>query len=180
MSEREVSMGLQADIGMEPITANVVQRFMQRVGATRLGTAVFSKVMSPLDRILHKASWGRLTAGRSFGALSVVLLTTTGARTGLERTTPINAIPIEGDLALVATNYGSGTTPGWAHNLLGNPGASITYENQIYGVVARAVTDDEYEAVFSAAIRIYPGYANYRRNATNEIHVFVLGGRGKR
>lgn len=173
-------MGLQAEIGMEPITSNVAQRFMQKVGATRVGTAVLAKIMSPLDQVFHKITKGRMTVGRSFGALPVVLVTTTGARTGLERTTPINAIPIDGGLALVATNYGRGTTPAWAHNLRANPSASITYEILAHDVVARSATADEYEAVFAAAIRVYPGYAHYRRRATNEIPVFVLAGRGQK
>ena len=171
-------MGLQKELGIAFAMPNAVQRALQRVAATGLGTALMSKVISSLDRLAYKASNGRFTIGRSLGAMPVVVLVTTGARSGLQRETPINVIPFEEDVALVGTNFGSGTTPAWAHNPFANPAASVAWRGMSVDVVARGATAIETEAVFAAADRIYPGYANYRRKATNTIPVFILAGKG--
>ena len=170
-------MGLRSDTGLEAVKPNVIQRGLQRLGGTRLGTAVFSKILSPVDRATYRITGGRTCAGRVFGALPVAVLTTTGARSGRQRMTHINVIPIADDLALVGTNFGS-RTPAWAHNLYANAAASLTYKNQVYEVVAREADDGEYEEVFATAIGIFHGYARYRRNATHEIPVFILSAKG--
>jgi deazaflavin-dependent oxidoreductase (nitroreductase family) len=171
-------MGLQKDLGIESVKPNPVQRTLQRVAATDLGTTLIAKIISPLDGFAYKASKGRMTVGRSLGALPVVVLATTGARSGLRRETPINVIPFEEDVALIGTNFGSGKTPAWAHNLFATPDAAVAYRGESLDVVARAATAAESDIVFAAAERIYPGYANYRRNATNTIPVFILAGKG--
>ena len=171
-------MGLQSALGLEQVEPNAVQRSMQRLGGTQAGTAVFSRIIGPTDRALLRFTNGRITAGELFAALPVVLVMTTGARTGKQRTTPLNAIPVGEDLALIGTNFGSGTTPGWAHNLLAHPEAAVTYNNRVCEVTAHRAEGDEYEEAFAAAIRIYPGYADYRKRATNEVPVFVLTTKG--
>ncbi len=171
-------MGLQSDMNLAPVEANRIQRLLQRVGATGIGTAAFSAILGPLDRLGHRLSKGRTTAGRSLGGLPVVMLTTIGARTGQKRTTPINVIPHGEDLALVASNYGRGTVPAWAHNLRANPAASLTFGGRDYRVVAREVGGSHYEQAFAAAITVYPGYARYRRKASNFIPIFVLTAEG--
>lgn len=171
-------MGLQKDLGIDPVKPNPVQRTLQRVAATDRVTALIAKIISPLDRFAYKASKGRMTVGGSLGAVPVVVLATTGARSGLRRETPINVIPFEEDLALIGTNFGSGKTPAWAYNLFANPDASVAYRGKSLEVLARAATAAEGDIVFAAAERIYPGYANYRKKATNTIPVFILAGKG--
>lgn len=172
-------MGLQATIGFEQSESNMVQRIMQRIGGTRRGTALFSKIMAPLDRSLYKLSKRRLTVGQALGNLPVVILTTSGARSGQPRTTPLNAIPLAGDLALIGSNYGLGKVPGWAHNLSANPDATIDYCGRTHDVIAHRIAGAAYEEAFAAAIRIYAGYATYRTRAGNEIPVFLLTSKGQ-
>ncbi len=167
-------MGLAAELGMTHIQSNVLQRMVQRVGATRLGTAVFSKVLGPLDRATHRLTGGRFTLAAIFGAFPVVILGTVGARTGKQRVNPVNAIPVGEDVALVGSNYGTGAAPGWAHNLRANPDATIAYDGDAIDVVAIEVDGQLFEDVFDAAIRIYAGYARYRREGGNKIPVFLL------
>ena len=167
-------MALQQEMGLPPLHRGVLQRALQRLGATRAGTAFFATIMDPLDRVTHRLTGGRTTAGRALGALPVVMMTTIGARSGRPRTVPINVIPHGDDLALVGTNYGRGVVPAWAHNLRANPVATLTYRDQDHRVVAGEVGGSLYEDVFASAIRVYPGYADYRRRATNSIPVFIL------
>ncbi len=167
-------MGLQRDMMLPIVKPNLVQRSLQRMGATSVGNAIFSAILGPLDRLSHRLTGGRTTVGRAVGGLPVVMLTTTGAKSGKQRTNPVNVIPFGDDLALVASNYGRGTVPGWAHNLIANPNATLTYRDQDHTIVAGAAEGDDYEEAFAAALVVYPGYARYRRNVTHTIPIFTL------
>lgn len=171
-------MGLLTDMEFVPAKANAVQRALQSIGATDTGTALFAAVLGPIDRLVHKLSRGRATAGRALGAIPVVMLTTIGAHSGEERVHPLSAIPYEGEVALVATNYGRGKAPGWAHNLRANAAATLNYRGRDFEVVAAEVDHAEHDKVFAAAIRVYAGYARYRKKATNDIPVFLLRAKG--
>jgi len=171
-------MDLQSELGLTESIPNAMQSALLRLGATAGGTAVFAAVLGPLDRVAYRLTGGRRTLGRSLGALPVVMLTTTGARTGQTRTTPLNAFPVADDLAVIGTNYGRGTTPGWAHNLRANPQATLSHLGRTVSVVARPATAEQYEAVFAEAIRVYAGYARYRKKAVNEVPVFILKSEG--
>jgi deazaflavin-dependent oxidoreductase (nitroreductase family) len=167
-------MGLQEDVGYVPAGANPAQRALYRLGATRAGAFFFSRTLATFDRIAYRLSGGRATVAGKIGGLPMVMLTTTGARSGQERVTPLTAIPLDEDLALIASNYGSGRIPGWAYNLRATPAATITYRETSANVLARAATGAEVEAAFAAAIRIYPGYAAYRERSGIQIPTFVL------
>jgi deazaflavin-dependent oxidoreductase (nitroreductase family) len=79
------------------------------------------------------------------------------------------------DLAVIGSNYGQEHTPGWVHNLLANPAATVAYRDRSVEVNARAASDVEADAAFETASRFYPGYAKYRQRAHHRvIRVFVL------
>ena len=171
-------MGLLTDMGFVPAKANAVQRTLQSVAATDAGTALFSAMLGPMDRFVHKLSRGRATAAGSFGALPVIMLTTTGARSGEKRIHPLSAIPYQGEIALVGTNYGKGKAPAWAHNLRANSAARLSYRGRDFEVVATEVDTVEHDSVFAAAISVYAGYARYRKKASNDIPIFILRAKG--
>jgi deazaflavin-dependent oxidoreductase (nitroreductase family) len=152
---------------------------MQRFGSSRIGTAIMTKVLPPVDRTVYRLTKGRATIAGPMAALPVIILTTTGARSGETRTSPLNAVPLGDDLALLGTNFGTGRTPGWAFNLRSHPEASLEYNGRSFAVIAREATPAEYEDVFAAATRVYPGYAGYRARATNVVPVFVLNAVGE-
>jgi deazaflavin-dependent oxidoreductase (nitroreductase family) len=133
-----------------------------------------TRLVTPADRILHGASKGKASITGGLIAMPTFVLSTMGAKTGQVRTTPLSAIPLGDGLALIGSNAGSGKLPGWVHNLRANPAATVSYQGQTVAVLAREATEDEYEDVFDAAVRIYPGYAGYRQRATHHIPVFVL------
>jgi len=170
-------MGVQSDIGYELPRANVLQRAVQRFVQTRLGTAVFSKVLRTLDLLVHRLSGGRRTFAGIFGGVPIIMLTTTGARSGLPRTNPVIGIPHSDDLAVLGANYGLGVVPSWVYNVRADTDAELTYRDHTTKVSAREVTGEEAEAVFEAAYLIYPGYAGYRKRFAEPIPVFVLEAR---
>ena len=167
-------MGLAETMGLASFDLTVGPRAMQRIGCTKAGTAAFSVVLGPLDEVSHRLSKGRFTIGRSLGGLPVAMLTTTGRRSGQLRTSPVNVIPVGGDVGLVASNYGRGRPPAWALNLRANPRAVVTHKATDYDVEATEVDGNMYETIFAAALTVYPGYAAYRRRSTGVIPIFLL------
>ncbi len=172
-------MGLQADIGYSVPRSNRVQRALQSVAAHPTLSPIMTRLVTPLDRTLQRASKGKASVTGGLIASPVFLLSTTGAKSGQTRTAPLSAIPLGDGLALIGSNGGSGKVPGWAYNLSANPAASLVYSGRTVEVIARRANESEYEDIFDAAVRIYPGYAGYRQRASHHIPVFVLETKGE-
>lgn len=173
-------MGLQAKLGYSVPRANRVQRTLQSLVAAVPSLSPFlTRLVTPLDRMMHGASKGRASITGGLVAFPTILLATTGARSRQIRTTPLSAIPLGDGLALIGSNGGFGKVPGWAYNLRANPAASVAYNGRKVEVTAREADESEYDAVFDAAVRIYPGHAGYRQRATHHIPVFVLEAKGE-
>lgn len=114
-------------------------------------------VAAPADAALLRRSGGRL---RLVGSLPTALLTTTGARSGALREVPVLYFHDGDDVVLVASSFGRDRHPGWYHNLVAHPACSLNG----HAFTAAEVTDpDAYEGLFALAVRLYPGYADYRR-----------------
>lgn len=168
-------MGAQSELGFEVKPANFAQRTVHRVSSTQLGAWLFSKTLYPMDKALFKVTGGRLTIPTLLAGLPVLMLTTTGARTGQRRKMPLIGIPVGEDLAVIGSNYGQKNTPGWVYNLEAEPAAIVEYRNSSLGVVARRADEVEADRVFDLGQTVYPGYAKYRMRANHRvIRVFVL------
>ena len=168
-------MGLAEAIGYEVKPSNAAQRLMQTVASSRPGSWAFSKVLHHADRQVFKLTKGRTTVPTIVAGLPVVMVTTTGAKSGQARTMPLLAIPVGGDLAIIGTNFGQTNTPGWVFNLEADPHATVTYREREVSVIARVADADEYDTALSAAAKVYPGYDKYReRISGREVRVFVL------
>ena len=130
-----------------------------------------------LDRVLHpyfyRRRGGAGMAGRVLGA-DMILVTTTGRKTGEPRTVALFAFPSDGGWIVVGSRGGSGRVPGWAHNLQADPRSTIRMRAREAPALARELEGDEYEAAFERAAAAYPGYRLYRRNARHHIPIFRL------
>jgi deazaflavin-dependent oxidoreductase (nitroreductase family) len=103
------------------------------------------------------------------------MLTTTGAKSGQQRAMPLVGIPLGDDMAVIGSNFGQKSTPGWVYNLRSNPEAMVGYRSKEVAVSARLATADETERTFEAGSAFYDGYEKYRTRANHrEIQVFVL------
>lgn len=168
-------MGLQQQLGYRRKPANAVQRGVQHLAGTRVFAWLFQRTLYRLDRPLHRLTGGRLTVPGLLAGLPVVLLTTTGARTGLPRTMPVIGVPHGDDLAVVGTNYAQARTPGWVHNLLARPEAEVTWRDRTLPVRARPADPHEAERVWSSAGQVYGGFSAYRsRIRGRDVRLFVL------
>ena len=168
-------MGVLHDLGYEVRKANGLQRIMQAATSNRPSAWIFSKTLHQQDKVLFKATGGRLTRSSVLAGLPVVMVTTTGAKTGQSRTMPLLGIPVGDDLAVIGSNYGQKSTPGWVYNLEADPSAVVGYRDRTVAVVARQVDEIEAVRIFELASAVYPGYAKYRIRADHRvIKVFVL------
>ena len=83
-----------------------------------------------LDRTLYKLSQGRITVSSSIAGLPLVMLTTTGAKSGQPRTVPLIGIPDGGDIVLIASNWGGASHPAWAFYLRLHPDVTVAFYGQ--------------------------------------------------
>lgn len=162
----------------DPITydrANLLQRILRRFAASGPGSWVFARVLHRIDRPVHRLTGGRHTFSSLLSGLPVVMLTTTGARSGQSRTTPLLGIPIEGDVAVIASNFGQYRHPAWYHNLRAHPEAEVVVHGARRAVRASEATAEERTRIWQDALRVYPGFGQYERRAAHRrISVFVL------
>ncbi len=146
----------------------VAYRLIGRFSVTR-----FDRALHPL---LYRRVAGRGILGHFLGC-EMVLLTTTGRRTGARRTVALFAFPVAeppGSWTVVASRGGSGRIPAWFLNLEAMPDATLRVHDQLVAVRARQASVDEYELLFERAARAYPGYRVYRAEAVHPIPIVVL------
>ena len=130
-----------------------------------------------------RAHHGRV--GGPFEGGRLLLLTTTGARTGTPHTTPVGYLPDGGEHVLViASAAGSPKHPDWYHNLLAHP--QVTVESGVFTYEAQAVVlaGEEREQAWARAVEADPGWAEYQKKTERIIPVVALhaitnGGPGK-
>ena len=123
----------------------------------------------------------RLSGGRLLGRVSrapVLLLTTTGRRSGVRRTAPVCYLRDGERLAVIGSNAGNATPPAWALNLLAEPEAEVEIGRRRRAVRARVAEGEERERLWRAMNDLYGGFDDYRERTTRDIRVFVLEPRG--
>ncbi len=155
--------------------ANRLQKVMRRFAAGGPGSWLFARVAPDIDRPVHRLTRGRHTLGSLITGLPVVMLTTTGAKSGEPRTVPVLGMPTSDGLAVIASNWGQQRHPGWYHNLRANPEAEIVVDRSRRRVRAVEADDEQRARIWQESLRVYPGFGQYERRASHRrIHVFVL------
>lgn len=119
-----------------------------------------------------RSSGGKL--GGPFEGAPVLLLTTTGAKSGQPRTSPMMYLP-EGDRIFVfASNEGKDNHPSWYHNLRANPSATVELGTDTFAVTAVEITGAEHDRLYGIQAKRYPGFATYRERTQRVIPVVEL------
>ncbi len=155
--------------------ANLLQRGVRRFAASGPGSWVFARAAHRLDRPLYRLSGGRHTVASAIAGLPILMLTTTGAKSGRRRTTPVLGLPTSEGLAVIASNFGQEHNPAWYYNLRKDPVVEIGVDEQVRTVRAVEVEDGRRQRIWQEGLRIYPGFSQYERRAAHrKIHVFVL------
>jgi deazaflavin-dependent oxidoreductase (nitroreductase family) len=120
----------------------------------------------------------RARAGRVGGSLagtSILLVHHVGARSGSERVVPLAYSPQgDGRFAIVATNGGSSTHPGWYHNLKANPRITIEVGTRTFAVLAEELDDTARAALWPRLVAESPSVGEFQDRTTRRIPVFML------
>ena len=155
--------------------ANAAQRALRRLAATRPGSWLFARILHHIDRPVHRIMRGRHTFASLVSGLPVVMLMTTGARSGRPRSVPVLGLPTADGLVVIASNYGQDHHPAWYHNLRANPHGEVHVDGVTRPFLAREATGEERARIWQAGLEVYPGFSQYERRAGDRrIAVFVL------
>jgi len=119
---------------------------------------------------------GTRLAPSTFGVdYPLCFLTTTGRRSGEQRTVPLFfARTAQGSPAIVATNFGQQNHPAWALNLEADPEAFLEIDGQSRPVIAGLATEEELSTLWPLFDGFWPGYKEYRAIAPRAIKGFIL------
>src|SRR5579883_825964 len=116
----------------------------------------------------------RANGGKVNGPNQLILLTTTGAKSGQPRTTPV-AYSTDGDrLVIVASKGGAPTNPDWYYNLLANPVVTVETGTETFQARASVVDEPERTRLYDQHAALMPGFAEYPKKTTRQIPVVIL------
>jgi deazaflavin-dependent oxidoreductase (nitroreductase family) len=126
------------------------------------------------DRIIaeFRANQGRV--GGNFEGAPLLLLHSTGAKTGQERVNPVMYMAVGESFAVFASKAGAPTNPDWYHNLVAQPEARIEVGTETLEVTARVLDDAEREPIWREQKARYPGFADYETKTDRVIPVVML------
>ena len=132
-----------------------VGQVVQRAAAKPLFAQIVKRVMPPLDRRLSQLTGGRFVLSRLL--VPTLVLTTTGAKSGLKRTTPLATLPdADGSFFVVGSNFGGGAHPGWSANLLATPKATVVFHGATFDVDAHLLDETQKQAVWPRLRAVWP------------------------
>ena len=147
-------------------------RRLHRLGYVLLGELATTRLFYTLHRAIYRLSGGRIFS-RSVGC-PVVLLTTTGRKSGEPRTAPIFGFREGESIVVVPSNAGKKHYPSWYLNLRANPQAQVQLGPEIRLVKAREATSEERERLWPFLASQYGGYQVYRERTERHIPVIIL------
>jgi deazaflavin-dependent oxidoreductase (nitroreductase family) len=104
----------------------------------------------------------------------LLLLTTTGARTGQERTTPMMFIPDGDRILVIASNAGAPRDPDWFRNLVAHPEVTVEVTGDTYRATAEVPRGEERDRLFAGVAEKFPFFAEHQAKVTRKIPVVAL------
>ncbi len=119
-----------------------------------------------------RANDGRV--GGPFEGATLVLLHTTGAKSGAERVNPLVCLAEEGRLYVFASKAGADTDPDWYRNLVAHPAVTVELGTETFRATAVQVTGSERDRIFGIQKERAPGFAEYEEKTTRVIPVIEL------
>jgi len=147
-------------------------RRLHRFGYVMLGELATTRIFYAVHRAIYRLSGGRIFSC-SLGC-PVVLLTTTGRKSGEPRTAPIFGFQEGQSIVVVPSNAGKKHYPSWYFNLRANPLAQVQLGPEIRRVRAREATFEERERLWPLLASRYGGYQVYRERTERHIPVVIL------
>jgi F420H(2)-dependent quinone reductase len=150
---------------------NAPERFVARLFVTRLGAWFGLHILPRLDRPVLFATRGRLSLSPG---QPILLLITTGAKSGRQRTTPVLYLRDGDHLLVFASNGGRAHHPAWYYNVRAQPRVTAMVNGRVRSFVATELTGAERAAVWERAVAYYAGFKVYEQRIAREIPVLRL------
>ena len=157
----------EAGLRRTPLT-----RFLLRAGRNPRFARVYAKVGPLLDPLIDRRSGGS-AATRLYGR-PALQLTTTGARSGQNRTATLLYVRDGDGFAVVGTNFGKPDHPAWTANLMAHPAATVQVGPEAIAVTAMPAVGEEWERLWRKFLAINPGYHDYLARSGRKPRIFVL------
>jgi deazaflavin-dependent oxidoreductase (nitroreductase family) len=154
-----------------------MRRWLRSFAGTRPGSWLFARILQRMDEPVLRATRGRANLTSLLAGLPIVVLTTTGARSGRRRSVPLVGLRAgAGAYAVIASNFGQHHHPAWSYNLRAHPDdVTLTVAGHPTPMRARIAEGEERAGIWRQALDVYPGYAAYERRASHrDIIVWVL------
>jgi deazaflavin-dependent oxidoreductase (nitroreductase family) len=126
------------------------------------------------QRLIEEFRADRSSNGGAFKDRPLLLLTTTGARSGQRRATPMMYVPDGERLLVIASNAGAPTHPAWYHNLVAHPQATVEVGKETYDATAIVTEGAERQRVWTRIVEQYPFFADHQAKITRQIPVIAL------
>ena len=112
--------------------------------------------------------------GKVNGSNSLLLLRTTGAKSGKQRVNPL-AYTTDGErLVIIASKGGTPTNPDWYHNIIAHPDVTVEVGTETFEARATVVEGPERDELYAKQAAIMPNFAEYQEKTTRKIPVIVL------
>ncbi len=119
-----------------------------------------------------RANGGKVTG--QFADANLLLLTTTGAKSGQQRVSPLAYFDVDGKLIIIGSFAGAPNDPAWVHNLRANPQVRVEVGTDEFDATARELPPAEREDLFSEISAASPGFAEYQSKTSRVIPLFEL------
>jgi F420H(2)-dependent quinone reductase len=136
-----------------------------------------TQVMSQVDRISYNrrvVEKFRANGGQVKGWGPLILLTATGAKSGLQRVYPLMAVPNGENYIAVASKGGAPKNPEWYHNLMAHPAVTVEDGKETFAATARLLSGAKREQAFAKAASVFSPYREYQKRTERQIPVFLL------
>jgi F420H(2)-dependent quinone reductase len=128
--------------------------------------------LSKTHLVVYRLSRGRFLS--RVAGMPVLLLTTTGRRSGKARTTPLTFFRDGANLVVIASNGGADRPPDWSLNLQQNPRAVVEIGRDELAVQARTASPEKRKRLWVGITATYSGYARYQKKTARQIPVLIL------
>ena len=113
--------------------------------------------------------------GGEWAGTPMILIHHIGAKSGIERVTPLGCLPLgDGRFAVVASNGGSPAHPAWYHNLLAHPVISVEVSSETFTALAEELDPAARAGLWPTLVERFPTVGKYQASTTRQIPVFIL------
>jgi deazaflavin-dependent oxidoreductase (nitroreductase family) len=119
----------------------------------------------------------RANAGKAGGfhtGMPLLLLTTTGARTGQRRAAPLAYVPDGDRYVVAAANAGARVNPAWYHNVVADPRVTVEAGTEMFGAIVTVAVGAERAALYQRCVAAYPQLADYQARTAREVPIVII------